>query len=134
MTAQGRANDTLQLIAGGSLVGLGLRILCGNLDRMAAQLPFLGATGEEPGGLSSLIFAASHAMQAHALDQQDFWQALLRIFVLFWPLILVVAGTILSRHVLTDEAQALPTTNKYFQKRCGDVSISLPLVRRIDRA
>jgi hypothetical protein len=119
MTAQGRANNTLQPIAGGSLIGLGLHILCGNLDRVAAQFPFLGATGEEPGGLSSVIFAASQAMQAHALDQQDFLQGLLRVFVLFWPLILVVAGTILSRHVLTDEAQALPTTNEYFLEKTG---------------
>ena len=134
MTAQRRANDTLQSIAGGSLVGLGLHFLCGNLDRVAAHLPFLGASGEEPGGLSSLILAASDAMRAHALDQADFFQGLLRAFVLFWPLILVVAGTILSRHVFADEAQALPTANKYFQKTDRDVSISLPLVRRVDRA
>jgi hypothetical protein len=117
MTAQGRANDTLQSIAGGSLVGLGLHSLCGNLDRMAAQLSFLSVTGEEPGGLSSLIFLASQVMQAHALDQQHVLQGLLRVFVLFWPLILVVAGTILSRHVLTDEARALPTTHNIFRKK-----------------
>ena len=104
MTAERSAHDTLQSIAGGSLVGLGLHLLCGNLDRVAAQLSFLGATGEEPGGLPSLILAASQGMRAHSLDQQEFLQGLLRAFVLFWPLILVVAGTILSRHVFTDEA------------------------------
>jgi hypothetical protein len=119
MTRQNRANETFKSIAGGSLVGLGLHILWGNLEGVAAQLsPFLGTTGEEPGGgMSSVILAASQAVQAYAYNHQGFLQGLLQVSVSLWPLLLVIIGTILSRDVFSDEVKALPAAKKYFQKK-----------------
>jgi len=129
------ANVTFKSIAGGSLVGLGLHILRGNLDEVAAQLrPFLGTSGEESGGLSSVILTASQAVHAYAMNHQGFLQGFLQVSVSLWPLLLVIIGTILSRDVFHDEVEALPAANKYFQKKDAGMSISLPFVRRIGRA
>ena len=61
MTSQDRQLESLKSIAGGTLVGLGLHVLSGNLDRVSAQLKhLLGATtsGEELGVLPSIVLAA----------------------------------------------------------------------------
>jgi hypothetical protein len=48
-------------------------------------------------------------LQAYAADHQRFLQGFLRhIFVSCWPLLLVIAGTILSRDAFTDDVNALP--------------------------
>jgi hypothetical protein len=111
--------ERLRSMAGGALIGFGLHILFGNLDRDAAQLRhFLGSTaGEALGALPTVVLAASQGVQAYALDHQGFLLGLLRVLVSLWPLLLVIAGTMLLQDALTDKVKALPTPGEYFQNR-----------------
>ena len=119
MTRQSRLSGRIASIVGGALVGLGLHILFANLDRAAAQLrQLLGpAAGESLGILPSVVLAASRAGHAYAVDQQGFLHVLLDMAVSFWPLLLVIAGTILLRDIFTDKVKAEPASTKYFQNR-----------------
>ena len=65
--------------------------------------------------LPSGVLAASQAAQAYALDHQGFLQGLLQILGSFWPLLLVIAGTILLRDAFTDKVKGLPAS-KVFSK------------------
>ena len=99
MASQHRLSEGLKSIVGGALVGLGLHILFGNLDRVAEQMKHMlgSAASETLGVLPSAVLAASQAVQAYGLDHQGFWQSLLWIgfwiLISFWPLVLVIAGT-----------------------------------------
>jgi len=119
MARQYTSSERFRSIAGGSLVGLGLHNLFGNLDGAAAQLRHLLGNGssERLGALPSVILATSQAAQVYAMDHQGFVLGLLRISVSFWPVLLVIAGTVLLKDALTDKVKALPTANKYFQNR-----------------
>jgi hypothetical protein len=118
MARQSKLRERFRSIAGGVLVGIGLYILFVNLDRTVSQLSdFLGARGEKAlGVLPSIVLATSHMVQAHGADQQLFRDDLLRILSPFWPLFLVLIGTVLSRDVLADKVNVSPTAEKYFQK------------------
>ena len=123
MASQHRLSEGLQSIVGGALVGLGVHILSGNLDRVAEQMKHtLGtAAWETLGVLPSAVLAASHAVQAYGLDHQGFLQSLLWIgfwiLISFWPLVLVVAGTLLFRNFFTGKAKALPAPEKYLENK-----------------
>ncbi len=108
-------------LAGAALVGLGIFILHGNLDRSATQWThLLSATpGEAPGVLPTVILAAPRVLQAYAADHQRFLQGFLRdIFMSCWPLLLVMVGTVLSRETFTEDVNALP------KKDCGLVDLA----------
>src|SRR6266571_2922840 len=79
MASQYRPSEGLKSIVGGALVGLGLHILFGNLDRVAEQLQHMLGTPawETLGVLPSAVLAASQAVQAYGLDHQGFLQSLL---------------------------------------------------------
>ena len=112
-------SERLRSIAGGALIGLGLHILFWNLDRSAVQVRhLLGATaGDALGALPTAVLAASQAVQAYALDHQAFLLGLGRLLISFWPLLLVMLGTMLLQDALTDKVKALPTPGEYFQNR-----------------
>jgi len=114
MTRQHKTSESITAIAGGALVGLGLHILSGNLDTAAVQLRHLlgNTAGDALGVLPSVVLASSQAAQAYTLNHQCF----LRMLVSFWPLLLVVVGTVLLWDVFADKGKALPTPNQYFQK------------------
>lgn len=118
MTKQHKPSDRIKAIAGATLVGLGLHILFGNLDSAAAQLTHLlgNTAGDALGVLPSAVLASSQAAQAYALDHRGFLLCFLRIFISFWPLLLVFIGTLLLRHVFADRVKALPAPNQYFKK------------------
>jgi hypothetical protein len=119
MTRQRRLSESFKSIAGAALVGLGLHLLWGNLDRAATQLSHLlgTAAGETLGVLPSAVLASSQAVQAYALDRQVFLLGLLRMLVSFWPLLLVIVGTMFLRDAVADKVKALPTPIKYFQNK-----------------
>ena len=119
MTRQHRLSESFKSIAGAALVGLGLRLLWGNLDRAATQLSHLLGTdaGEMLGVLPSAVLASSQAVQAYALDRQVFLLGLLRMLVSFWPLLLVIVGTMFLRDAVADKVKALPIPIKYFQNK-----------------
>lgn len=109
--------ERLRSIAGGALIGLGLHILFGNLDRGVVQVRhLLGTTaGDALGTLPTAVLAASQAVQAYALDHQAFLLGLGRLLISFWPLLLVMAGTVLLQDALTDKVKASPAPADYFQ-------------------
>ena len=118
MTRQHKTSESITAIAGGALVGLGLHILSGNLDTAGDQLRhLLGNTGGDAlGVLPSVVLASSQAAQVYALDHHGFLQCFLRMLLSFWPLLLVVVGTVLLWDVFADKGKASPTPNQYFQK------------------
>ena len=112
-------------LAGAALVGLGISILQGNLDRAATQWRHLLSTthGEALGALPTVILAAPRILQAYAADHQRFVQGFLReIFVSCWPLLLVVVGTVLLRDTFMGDVNALP------KKDCGLIDLTLQSV------
>ena len=105
-------------LAGAALVGVGIFILHGNLDRAATEWTHLLSTipGEALGVLPTVILAAPRVLQAYGADHQRFLQGFLRhIVVSCWPLLLVIVGTVLSRDIFTEDVNALP------KKDCGPV-------------
>jgi hypothetical protein len=100
-------------IAGTVLVALGIFILHQDLDRAAAQLSrLLGIPGDAPGAFPTVILAVLRLVQAYAADHQRFLQGFLhQILASSWPVVLVVAGTVLSRNPSPDEGEAPPEEN-----------------------
>ena len=99
MAARQASLQSLKSIAGASLLALGLVLLFGNLDGVAASLSnFAGISAHEGlGVLPALGLAGLHALQAYTFDPNGFISALLQILVSFWPLIVVAIGAALFR-------------------------------------
>ena len=86
-------------IAGAALIVLGVFVLYKNLGQVASRLshPF-GTSGNALGTLPTIILAAFQVLQTCAFDHQRLLDDLFRrVLVTFWPLLLVIAGTALSR-------------------------------------
>jgi hypothetical protein len=97
-------------IAGVALVGLGMFILYENLAGAVACLKHVlgGSSSDMPGALPSIILAVSQLLQTHSADQQCFLQIFLEhVLVSSWPLLLVTAGTVLSRDTFTPTVDTL---------------------------
>lgn len=118
----------LKLIAGAALIGVGVFIQSENLTEAVAQVThFLGISADGTQTLGVLVavgLAASHALQAYIFDHQEFLRSLYQIPLLFWPLLAVIAGTVLLRNGFTEEVE----------KKRFDLSISSKLIRRVSRA
>lgn len=98
--ATGRTiSQSFKSIAGAALLAFGFIILFGNLDGMASRLGnFRGTSAMEALGiLPSLVLTVSHALQTYAFDHAGFLSGLLQILLSFWPLILIILGTVLLR-------------------------------------
>jgi len=98
-------------IAGAALVGLGIFTLHENLEGAATQLSHLldTASAETLGIQPRVLLAGTQLLQAYASDRQRFLQSLFQhILIILWPLLLVVAGTVLSRDAFTNDVNALP--------------------------
>ena len=101
-------------VAGAALVGIGIFIFHGNLDRAASEWTHLLSTthGEALGVLPTVILAAPRILQAYGADHQWFVQGFLRdLFVSCWPLLLVTVGTLLLRDTFVGDVNALPRNN-----------------------
>jgi len=100
-------------IAGTVLVALGIFILHQDLDRAAAHLSrLLGIPGDAPGAFPTVMLAALRLAQAYAADHQKFLQGFLhQLLASSWPVMLVVAGTVLSRNPSAHEDESLPKEN-----------------------
>src|SRR5690242_18690914 len=95
--------ERAQSIAGGALVAVGILILRENLGQSAGQLSRIAGNipREALGASPSLILATSRMAGAYAADHRRFLLALLHhVLASSWPLVLVVAGTVLSRNAL----------------------------------
>jgi hypothetical protein len=112
-------SQDIKSIVGGVLAGLGLHILSGNVAGDVARLKLaLGMpAGEVLGVLPSVALVASRTAQAYALDQHRLFGDLLQMLATFWPLLLVIVGTILLRDALADKVNELPAPGRYFQNK-----------------
>jgi hypothetical protein len=117
----------LELFAGAALIGLGTLILAGNLASTAAHLSqILGITvkaAESLGPFDTAGVAASQALWAYVFDHKEFMRGFQRILISFWPVLLVIAGSVMWRNGFTGSAAKL-------QKKMPGMSISMILVRR----
>ena len=128
MATQNTRFQNLKVIAGAALIGFGVFIQSEKLTEAAAQvIHLLGISAEGTQTLGILVavgLAASHTVQAYLFDHQEFLRSLYQIPLLFWPLLAVIAGTVLLRNGFTEEVE----------KNRFDLSISSKLIRRVSRA
>ena len=97
-------------IAGAALVGFGMFILYEHLvGAVAWSSHLLGDNSFEAlGVLPAFMLAVSQVLAAYAANHQHFLQASLQhMLVSSWPLLLVTAGTVLSRDTVTDNGNAV---------------------------
>jgi hypothetical protein len=112
---------TAKLVAGAALAGLGIFILYGNLSgAVARSRHVLGANGSEAlGALLAVIMAGAQILQVYAANHRGFLQDFLRhLLVSWWPLLLVLVGTVLSRDAFAIDVNPLP------KKDCGLVDLT----------
>ncbi len=99
-------------VGGAVLAGLRIFIFYEHLGVAATQVShLLGVIPGQRAGMLSLMLAATRILRAYSADHRQFWQGLMQdVLVLSWPLLLVMAGTVLSRKA-TDEVEMLPKRN-----------------------
>jgi hypothetical protein len=98
MAARQTSSRNTKSILGAGFLAIGLFFFFVNLDGVAAQISAMaGASAETLGILPALSLAGMHAWQAYNFDHTWFLSSLLHILVSFWPLLLIIAGTILLR-------------------------------------
>jgi len=119
MARQGRFFQNIKSMAGVMLIGFGLFILCGNVADAAARLSRLASTNAEMtqafGGLIAVGLAAARVWQAYLFDRRGLLLGLCDTLISFWPVLLIVAGA-----VLTGMASRTESTN--LQKKIQDLS------------
>jgi hypothetical protein len=128
MTRQHRLSETFTSIAGAALVGLGLQLFWGNLDRAAARLSHpLGVAAEQAlGVVPSIALTVSGLVQAYASDHQGFVVVLLRVLLSCWPLLLVFTGARLLQGAVTEKVKELPKPSRYFQNNGAGCRFGCP--------
>jgi hypothetical protein len=95
-------------VAGAAFIGLGIIVLYENLDLAASQLKHLFGNPGLPGILPTVTLAALRVLQAYAANHQRFVACLFQhALVTLWPLLLVMAGTALSRDPFPGNADAI---------------------------
>jgi|SRR5579859_821762 len=99
-----------KMIVGVALLGLGCFVLYEHLSHVAAQLTHLCSVPcVAPGGLADAI---SSGWRVYPADQKRFVHVFLRhILISSWPLLLVWAGTALSRETFVDDISPLPKSS-----------------------
>jgi len=98
----------LKSIAGAAFIGLGVFILYSNLAEAAGKFGhLLGIAAEEEtlGPLIAAGLAVWHALQAYWFNHREFLQGFHLILISFWPLLLVIAGSIVLRVGSADKAK-----------------------------
>jgi len=130
--------ENLQFIAGAALIVFGVFIQSENLTQAATQVSLLlgiSAEGTQTLGVMVAVgLAASHALQAYLFDHEEFLRSLCQISLSFWPLLAVIAGTVLLRDGFTEEVEELQKTIPRSRKNRLALSISSRLIRRVSRA
>lgn len=119
MVKTSNISENLKSLCGGIFVGLGLHILSGNLSWDAVQLRSLLdlPAADTLGLLPSIALATSHATKTYALDHAKFLNGLLYMLASFWPILLVIVGSVLLRNALTDKVKVGPAPNRYFRNK-----------------
>lgn len=107
-------------IVGMAFIGLGLFVLFENVTDAAARLSGLAGVSADStqsfGELTVVGLAASRTLQCFLFDQVGFARGVCKLLLSLWPLLLVIAGTILTGMVSRTESRNV-------QKRIQDLSI-----------
>lgn len=113
--------DSTKTIAGAALIGLGILFCYDNLHQVATQLSHVFSfAARTVGTMPAIVLAASRVFQAYASDPHRFLQAIFReVVVTFWPLLLIVAGTVLSQDC------SAPDRRRIFENNCGRVDLTV---------
>jgi hypothetical protein len=114
-------------IAGAALAGVGIIVLYVNVDGAASQLSQLlgNARGDALGVLPAAVLVAARVMQAYASDHRRFVEGFVQhLLVLLWPLLLVIAGKVLSQDAFTDKVEASPRPNNELSHKYGGTTAS----------
>jgi hypothetical protein len=86
-------------IVGMLLIGFGLFILCGNLADAVARFSRLAGVCADAkqafGGLVVAGLAVSQVWRAYVFDRRELVLCVWRVFVSFWPLLVVMVGAVL---------------------------------------
>lgn len=118
-TSFGRAKS----IVGAILLGVGVLVLQGNLDRSATRLSHIFCTipREVVSGLPAVILAASEVVRAYAAGHGQFLQEfLLQALATAWPLLLIVLGAVLSRDEFLDNFEGISKKDRGgVDRSCG---------------
>ena len=110
MTRLRRNFQGTKSIAGAALVGFGMFILYENLAGAVAWLSHVRGANNfgALGVLPAFLLAVSQVLPAHAANHQHFLQASLQhMLVSSWPLLLVMAGTVLSWDTVSDNVNTV---------------------------
>ena len=120
MARQSRVSENLKSIAGMALIGLGLLMLSRNLSDACGQLSRLVGVSAEAsqtfGVLTAVGLAAAQVCRCYLFDRRELMLGLCKVLISFWPLLLVVAGTVLT-------APASRTESKNLQEKIPGLSI-----------
>ena len=111
MARQWRVFRDFRSIAGLALIGVGLFILCGNLADVAVRLSrFLGTSAEATQTLGELIvlgLGAAQVWRSYVFDRRELVLGVCRILISFWPMVLVIAGAVLTGMASRTESRNL---------------------------
>lgn len=91
--------QTMKSIAGAVLLAFGLLLLFANLDAVGASFT-RGIGHHSPEGTDTVLavgLAAIRAAQSYAFEYTQFVSGVRQFLVSFWPLTLVIGGTLLLR-------------------------------------
>jgi hypothetical protein len=111
MAREWRLYWNLKSIVGMGLIGLGLFLMAGNLSGVAAQLSQLGGVSAEAtqtfGELMVVGLAASQVWRAYVFDRRELLLGVCRILISFWPIFVVIVGTVLAEMASRTESRIL---------------------------
>jgi hypothetical protein len=110
-----------------ALIGLGLLILFLNVGEAATLVRSLRIVGHEAdslGILTATAMAVRRTLQAYLFNRTEFLRALYEVLLSFSGMLLIVTGTVFSAVIFAAGGES--------QKKEEGMSISLPLIRRID--
>jgi hypothetical protein len=95
-------------IVGVTLIGLGLYMLVGNLsdacDQFARLVGISADAAQTFGELTAFGLAASQVWRCYVFDRRELLLGVSGILVSFWPVLLVIAGTVLTGMALSTES------------------------------
>jgi len=100
MARQYRLFRDLKSVAGITLIGLGLFVLTVNLSDACGQFSRLVGISADAaqtfGELTAFGLAASQVWRCYVFDRRELLLGVCAILVSFWPVLLVIAGTVLA--------------------------------------
>ena len=122
MAREWRVFRNLRSVVGMGLIGFGIFMLGGNLSDACGQLSRLVGISAEAtqtfGELTVVGLGAAQVWRSYVFDRRELVLGVCRILMSFWPLLLVIAGTVLTE-------MASRTMPKNIQNKIiGDVDLT----------